>query len=77
MSAAAISLRSGDRYPYDDYGQPQDWAHRAARGVLDDLLDRRSIKNALDDDKINQDVRNEIVTSLAEIIRLAYAEKDA
>lgn len=78
MSNANHALERGAQYPYDapdswssDTPPPpaKDWAHAAARGVLADLTDRRSIKNGFRD--IDEDVRLEIVESLAEIIRIA------
>lgn len=70
----------GARYPYDapdawwdaDLRGPcpaKDWAHAAARGVIDDLCDRNGIKNQFN--QVDQDVRVEIVSSLATIIREA------
>ncbi len=46
-----------------------DWAVRAARGVIADLQDRRGIKHELED--LDEDVRKNIVESLASIIRVA------
>jgi len=73
------ALEMGDKYPYDgtddfwngkeDATPPADWAHRAARGVIADLTDRRKIKNGFDG--IDEDVRIEIVATLATIIRAA------
>ncbi len=48
---------------------PTDAAHAAARGVISDLQDRRSIKRGFDD--IGEEIRKEIVESLAAIIREA------
>lgn len=68
-------LDHGALYPYDnpdDCMTPApsiDWAHAAARGILSDLTDRRGIKWTLQE--IEQDVRAELVSSLADIIRLA------
>lgn len=60
----------GNLYPYDgDKKQKPDWAHKAARGVIADLCDRRGIKWGFND--VDEDVRVEIVESLAEIIRVA------
>ena len=49
-----------------------DWAHRAARGILSDMNDRRGIKRSFED--IDEDVRREIVETTAAIIRMAHAE---
>lgn len=81
-------LRRGRAYPYDapdawpgpddnedPYGDPfpaRDWAHEASRGVVTDLCDRRGIKNAFQG--INEEVRAELVASLAAIIRVAGAD---
>jgi len=77
---STYTLEQGDQFPYDSedgYGTnalpPVDWAHRAARGVIAALQDRRGIKRGFDD--IDEDVRMEIVSSLAEIIRQAAAEE--
>lgn len=80
MTNAKHALEHGAQWPYDapdsrssDIPPPaKDWAHAAARGVLADLTDRRSIKNGFRD--IDEDVRVEIVESLAEIIRIADKE---
>jgi hypothetical protein len=83
MDSAKHALEHGQQYPYDapdswssDNPPPpaKDWAHAAARGILSDLNDRRSIKNGFLG--IDEDVRVEIVESLAGIIRAA-AEIDA
>lgn len=77
-------LEHGAKYPYDapdawrdDAGMAPpaaaDWAHRAARGILSDLSDRRGVKWALQE--VGEDVRAELVGSLAGIIRLAAAER--
>ena len=73
-------LEHGAEFPYDapdawwEMAEPKplpatDWAHAAARGVLDDLQDRRGIKWSLKD--IDEDVRAELVASLA-LERLIY-----
>ena len=83
MDYAKHRLDHGAQFPYDagaDFWEDRnptpppatDWAHAAARGVLADLLDRRGIKWALEDEDIDQDTRSEIVQSLSEIIRLAH-----
>lgn len=84
QSAAELSLELGAMYPYDapdDWkeddkdSQPppaKDWAHRAARGILSDLTDRRGIKHGFNN--IDEDVRVELVGSLAAIIRQAAEE---
>ena len=80
MNDAQIALKFSDDYPYeiDETATPEadlkptDWAHRAARGVMSDLSDRRGIKWELQ--KVDMDTRKGIVAALAEIIRLAHSE---
>ena len=81
------SLRLGELYPYDapkswwdsdSTVRPKlqgdgDWSFRAARGVIEDLCDRRGIKNGFED--IPDDIRVDIVAALAEIIREAEKAK--
>ncbi len=80
MSNAKNRLEHGAEFPYDapdkwwngdgkNPPQAKDWAHAAARGVLADLSDRRGIKGELE--MIDEDVRAELVKSVAEIIRAA------
>ena len=84
MDITAHRLDHGARFPYDggaDFWADRnpvpppatDWAHAAARGVLIDLLDRRGIKWALEDERIDHETRAELVQSLAAIIRMAAA----
>jgi hypothetical protein len=78
-------LEMGEQFPYDggegfwedENGTAkappsEDWIHRAARGVLADLTDRRGIKHELE--QVDHDVRADIVASIREIIRLAHEE---
>lgn len=85
MDITRHRLKHGAEFPYDagsDFWEDRvpspkpadDWAHAAARGVLADLLDRRGIKWALDDENIDYATRAEIVQSLAAIIRQAHAD---
>lgn len=74
ISIEARRLRMGEEFPYDitddgSFVPASDWAVSAARGVLADLRDRAGIKWGFDN--IDHDIRVEIVTSLAAIIRLA------
>jgi len=80
MDQAKHSLERGAEYPYDapdnwresDDAPPlpaTDWSHAAARGILHDLTDRRGIKHGFCG--VDEDVRKEIVESLAAIIREA------
>lgn len=76
---AQATLKAGAENPYDapddfydaeDTAPPaKDWAHAAARGVMHDLSDRRGIKRHTEN--VAEDVRAELVQSLAEIIRAA------
>lgn len=80
IDIAKHTLERGQKYPYDapdDWWQgddtpalpPADWAHAAARGVIADLCDRGGIKHGFNN--IDEEIRAEIVSSLASIIRLA------
>ncbi len=80
MDIAKHRLEHGAKFPYDADDKwwngggenpppAKDWAHAAARGVLADLNDRGGIKHGFNE--IDEDVRAEIVESLAEIIRRA------
>lgn len=68
MTSAESTLQRGIQHPYDGR-KPVDAAHMAALGVLADLLDRRGIRQELE--QIDGDIRAEIVTELAAIIRVA------
>lgn len=72
---AKFTLKLGIRSPYDDNGggHTDAWHYQAARGVIADLMDRRSVKWTLSD--IDPDVRVEIVQSIAEIILAASVNK--
>ena len=84
VTDAEHTLKLGSDFPYDAPDSwwdssatsvtpvpppPTDWAHRAARGVIADLQDRRGIKQEFND--IDEETRKEIVESLAAIIRSA------
>ncbi len=81
-AAAQQELEMGDKYPYDapdswhdaypnEPAPPAvDWAHRAARGVISDLTDRRDIKRGFEN--VDEGTRIEIVAALADIIRTAH-----
>lgn len=83
----AQRIQHGNEFPYDAKDKwwnkrnpepaplPIDWAHSAARGVIADLQDRGGIKHGFDD--IDEDIRAEIVSELAEIIRTAANVKAA
>ena len=66
---AVRQLEHGAKFPYDGDGPAIDWAHAAARGVLADLCDRRGVKHELRE--VDDDVRVELVASIAAIIRAA------
>lgn len=72
---ALQALDRGERFPYEHLLDPgnnapaKDWAHKAARGVLADLTDRRGVKHALE--AVDSETRKEIVDQLALIIREA------
>lgn len=77
---AAISFKHGNKFPYDapdDWWEaidhvpppPDDWAHAAARGIIADLKGRKGIKHGFQE--LPEDIRIDIVTSLANIIRTA------
>ncbi len=79
--SAESSLKHGDEYPFDAPDRwpasalpprATDWAHRAARGVLADLRDRRGIKWGFDE--IDQQVRQEITGAITDIIWAAFRE---
>lgn len=84
--SAASKLVAGDKYPYDapdDWWRdgdslpppPTDWAHRSARGVISDLTDRRDIKRGFEN--VDEDIRVEIIETIASIIRQAHTERSA
>jgi hypothetical protein len=75
-------LQQGERYPYDatdewkdtnhddDAPPAEDWAHAAARGIIADLTDRRSIKRGFEN--VDEEVRQDIVAAIRRIILLAH-----
>jgi len=69
MSNAQRDIAAGIEYPYNDR-PPKDKAEMAALGILYNFSDRHGIKNALSD--VDSDVREEIVTTMADIIRTIY-----
>lgn len=74
-------LEHGNKFPYDggedfwnDKGSvrpAKDAAHKTARGILADLCDRRGVKHELGE--VDHDVREELVDTIAEIIRVGMA----
>ena len=71
--SAKRNIAMGAQYPYGGVA-PTDWAEAAALGILYDLNDRRGIKNGFDD--VDMEVRMEIVTHMADIIRTARTWQD-
>ena len=75
-------LKHGSLFPYDASdswwekgGKPPpsaSKAHTAARGVIAELQDRRGIKHGFDG--IDEELRKEIVETLAQIIREAMED---
>lgn len=51
----------------------KDYAHRAARGIVSNLQDRRGVKNGFN--RIDEDMRIDIVESIAAIIREAVNQE--
>ena len=71
MIDAEFALDMGSKFPFN--GRPAtDWAESAAQGILADLCDRRGIRQALED--IDTETREEIVGTMADIIRTALGE---
>jgi len=72
------NIINGNKFPFDqedgESTPPIDWAHSAARGVLNNLEDRRGIRQELEN--IDEDIRVEIVESIAEIIRIAEKQRN-
>lgn len=88
---ASFWLSHGNRYPYDandhwwkvekQVGAPQtmttdDWAFRAARGIMGNFMDRNVIGEATRNN-VDEDVRTEVIETMAGIIRAAKSEEGA
>jgi len=81
VSDAKRKIEIGSAFPYDAPDAwwwvatprpalpPSDWAHAAARGVMEELQGRVGIKHIFED--VEEDVRVDIVESIAAIIRAA------
>jgi hypothetical protein len=80
------TITTGNRFPYDetdawwehanvdhDTSPPKDWAHSAARGVVEDLRARQGIKHAFEN--VGEATRKELVSTLTDIIRYAHQSK--
>lgn len=72
MSIERVCIDHATKYPYNDR-QAVDTFELAAQAILADLCDRRGIKHELRE--TDSDVKEEIVTSLAAIIRVALSER--
>jgi len=77
-----LRISVGNRWPFDGSDKwwansnlpaaaPKDWAHSAARGIIEALQDRSGIKHELREQNIEEETRREIVEEIAEIIRAA------
>lgn len=77
-------IKYGNQFPFDaphswwmgdgeSPPPPLDWAHAAARGIIAELEDRRSVGQELESlmETEYDDIRKEIVEAIAEIIREA------
>jgi len=77
LSEAQRALDCADDLPFDapdgcpigEATASKDWAHRAARAIIIDLCDRSGIKHGFGG--IDHEMRVEIVSTMAEIIRRA------
>ncbi len=56
---------------------PTDWAHRAARGIIEELSDDRgaALEDAFHRERVPEDVRAHLVTVIAEVIRQAHGSR--
>ena len=80
---ARADIGQGRKWPYDnpveEWGErggvlAETWEVAAARGIINNLLDRRGIKQELARDRIDLDVRQEIVAAIAMIIVTAHLD---
>lgn len=84
VDGAKISLNHGLQYPYDasddwwfndettsERPTTERWSVAAARAIIANLLGRRGIKQELRTDRIDEDVRVEIIQTIALIIDVA------
>lgn len=76
FNPSQYDLELGDHSAYDcKYvsgkmpPMPKDWAHRAARGILENFRNRRDIGPVLE--SFDQEIRVEIIESISDIIREA------
>lgn len=69
-------IKHGNKYAYDLNGPTPPgthWTVIAARGVLSNLKGRRGVGNELEE--VDMDVREEIVESIAQIIKDAHVNQ--
>lgn len=66
-----FSVEHGTKFPFNDR-PPVDKAETAVLGILADLTDRRGVGNELEG--CDNDIKEEIVTALAAIVRAVYPE---
>ncbi len=69
MPRAEFCLVHSEEFPFNDH-KATDKAEKAALAVLTDLTDRRGIKHEFNG--CDPDVKEEIVTTMASIIRAVY-----
>lgn len=92
---AARALRWGDESPFDASQEwheknwdadpkvnpppPQDWAHRAARGIVAELSDDHGawLEQAFHLERVGEDDRRAIIETMAAIIRRAASESES
>ncbi|WP_321944451.1 hypothetical protein [Paraburkholderia tropica] len=95
LKMARSALARGDARPFDAsqewhrenwHSDPtenpppaEDWAHRAARGIVDELSDDHGalLEDALHLERIGEEDRRAIVETMTAIIRQAWHERDA
>lgn len=80
------TIKHANKYPFDATDSwwndtdltnpppPKDAYHSAARAVVCDLQDRRDIKHLLRVDRMDEEVRQELVATLASIIKTAVSQ---
>lgn len=74
LRQAKESLAAAALNPYDHEGKAEtapaaDWAHAAARGIMNDLCGRKGVGNELEE--CEYELRKDIVERVADIIRAA------
>ncbi len=71
--SAKFSVEHGTKFPFNGR-PPVDQAETVVLGILADLTDRRGIKHELEN--CDDDIKEEIVASLADIVREVYGEAE-